>query len=104
MFGVSRLIDMYAPAKTITLGMMMRRGGNRSSSVPIPGETIATVIAAMPNAFEIASRRQPKEDDRGSINRLNVYGMMAAKLTMTPMNAAAHTLQPGYRIELSGGS
>lgn len=69
--------------------------GKRSSSVPMPGENTATVIAAMPNAFEIASRCHPKAFDSGSRNKLNVYGIMAAKLTMTPTNAAKQTPHPG---------
>jgi hypothetical protein len=77
------------------LGRIMRRGGKRSSRVPIPGENTATVIAAIPNALEIASLCQPKALANGSINKLKVYGMIAAKLTMTPTNAARQTPQPG---------
>ena len=61
----------------------------------MPGENKATVMAAMPNALDIASRCQPKALDRGSRKRLKVYGMMAAKLTITPTKAAAQTPQPG---------
>jgi hypothetical protein len=51
--------------------------GNRQHSNA--GEKTATVIAAIPNALEMASRRQPKALDSGSRNRLNVFGMMAGK-------------------------
>lgn len=71
-FGVSKLNDMYAKANTITQGRMIRRGGKRSSSIPMPGENTATVIAAMPNALGIASLCQPKALDSGARNRLNV--------------------------------
>ena len=67
----------------------------------MPGEKTATVIAAMPKALEMASLCQPKDLDSGSRKRLNVYGMIAAKLTMTPTKAARHTPQPGKRIESS---
>jgi hypothetical protein len=32
-------------------------------------------------------------------NRLKVYGTMGEKLTITPINAAAATCQPVYRME-----
>ena len=59
MLGVSRLSDASAAAKTMTHGRMMRRGGKRSSSMPMPGEKSATVMAAIAKAFDIGSRCHP---------------------------------------------
>jgi hypothetical protein len=77
------------------LGRMIRLAGKRSSNEPIPGETAATVSAAIANACEIASRFHPNALSSGSRKRLKVKGTMAAKLTITPVNAARTTCHPG---------
>jgi len=70
--------------------------------MPMPGEKTATVIAAIPKVLEIASRLQPNAAWRGAIKRLKVNGTIAAKLNITPKNAASTTAQPLYRRDLSG--
>src|SRR5271163_1337093 len=89
------------PANSRMHGRIILRGGNRSSSVPIVGEHAATVSAAIANACDIASRLHPKAPCSGPRNRLKVNGTIAAKLTMTPTNAASVTLHPAYVGELS---
>src|ERR1700677_1402065 len=49
MFGPSWLSEASASAKMTMEGKMIRRGGKRSSKMPMPGETTATEIAARPN-------------------------------------------------------
>jgi hypothetical protein len=51
-------------------------------------------MAAMPKVLEMASRFQPNAAWRGAIKRLKVYGTIAAKLNITPKNAARTTVQP----------
>ena len=70
----------------------------------MPGEKTATVIAAIPKVLEMASRFQPNAAWRGAIKRLKVNGTIAAKLNITPKNAARTTAQPRYRRDLSGVS
>src|SRR5215470_8372762 len=62
--GVSSDNDAKAQPKTIRQGRMMRLGFNRSSRYPRGGEHTATVIAAMPNEAETASR----DHENSSVN------------------------------------
>jgi hypothetical protein len=51
---------------------MIRRGAARSSRSPSGGEHTATVIAAIPNDAETASRDQPNSSVSGLRNTPNV--------------------------------
>ena len=64
--------DANAHPKTARHGTMIRRGPTRSKSQPSGGETTATVIAAMPNAADTASRDHENVSASGFRNTPNV--------------------------------
>ncbi len=83
-----------ASPNTTMHGTMIRLGLNRSSNRPRIGDAAATVIAAIPNAAEIASLLQPNSAASGFRNTLNVKTRSEPKLTNTPACAASTTRQP----------
>jgi hypothetical protein len=80
--------------KSESTGGFSRRGPNRSSRKPNPGEAAPIVNTATLKPAEMASRCQPKLSESGFRKRLKVYGTTATKLTMTPKNPASTTFQP----------
>ena len=93
--GVSHASEANPNPKATIIPVMTLRGSNRSKSLPIKGEQIATEMAAKLNACDICSRLHPKSCCHGLINKVKMVKKIVAIPVSTPIWQITTTRQPG---------